>query len=145
MSREEIKTATGSYPISYRSPILTPSYPKDMRYLDVVEKVGFTIDSSLLRRYIDDGMLDHKSNVTIVPASFSDSELVDQDYLKMVEREHFRAGYPLVVVFHLWRLSETGHFQNFEILLDELESTYRPIEYLSIEEFATRNRLKPRT
>jgi peptidoglycan/xylan/chitin deacetylase (PgdA/CDA1 family) len=139
-SREWIKNATGLFPRSYRSPILTPSLTKDMRYIDVVEKVGFTIDSSILRRSMVEETLERPTNVKIVPASFSDAELKNKEFILHLAREHSSRDEPLVVFFHPWRFSEEGHFENFENFLDEIESRYLQIEYMSIEGYVAEER-----
>ncbi|MFQ5800321.1 MAG: polysaccharide deacetylase family protein, partial [Candidatus Hydrothermarchaeales archaeon] len=132
-AREEIKNATGSYPSSYRSPILTPSITKDMRYIEIVEKAGFTIDSSLLRRYIEEGMVERTKDITIVPASFSDAEFSNEGFVMELAREHSIKEEPLVVVLHPWKFSKEGHMHNFKDFLDEIERRYSYVEYKSIE------------
>jgi peptidoglycan/xylan/chitin deacetylase (PgdA/CDA1 family) len=135
ISREDIKNATGEYPRSYRSPILTPSYTKDMRYIEAVERAGFIIDSSISRRYMEEEMLKYPINVTIVPVSLSDSELKNKELVMNQASEHYNQSYPFVLFFHPWRFSEEGHFELFKNFLNDIEEEYEYIEYLSIEEY----------
>ncbi|HDY74345.1 MAG TPA: hypothetical protein ENH51_04455 [Euryarchaeota archaeon] len=135
-SREWIYNATGSYPRSYRSPILTPSYTKDMSYLSVVGKVGFSVDSSLSERYIDFDLAEAQGNITIVPATISDSEIGDLEYAVAMARAQAARGKPFVIFFHPWRFREAAHMKQFKAMLDEFELRFENVEYHSIGGYA---------
>ncbi len=137
-SREWIYNATGSYPRSYRSPILTPSYTKDLSYLGVLERTGFSIDSSFSERYIDFDLAGVQGNITIVPATISDSEIEDLEYAAAMARAQAAKGKPFVIFFHPWRFREPGHMEQFKALLDEFELRFENVEYHSVEGYVDR-------
>ena len=137
-SRGWIHNATGLYPLSYRSPILTPSYTKDMSYLRVLERTGFTIDSSISERYLDFDLAEVQGNISIVPATISDSEIRNLEYAVAAARAQAARGRPFVIFFHPWRFREVGHMEQFQNLLDEFELRFENVEYTSIEGYVRR-------
>lgn len=138
-SIQAITNAVGRPPRSYRSPMLAPTYSRDMTYLSVVEDAGFVIDSSINRRYMTQAMAEQaeqRDKIKVVPASFSDSDIGDMSFVMKLVNEHYEQGQPLVIFFHPWRFSEKEHFQNFQTLLSEIEKNYENTRYMSIEEYA---------
>lgn len=142
LSRNAIKNATGRYPRYYRSPILTPSYTKDMTYIEGLKATGFTIDSSLLRRYMTNEINLSEQGFTILPASFSDSELWNRELLNNLTHEHFENGYPLVIVAHPHRFTDEKHLKDFNRFLEGIEEEY-PVRYKTIGEYASKNKNTP--